>query len=85
MHIHDIFTPRDYPEKWVLNEGRLYNEQYLLEAFISYNRHYRVIASLNHLWREYPDELMSVCPILSNYPEHEPSSFWMVKRTDGSA
>lgn len=82
VHIHDIFTPRDYPETWVLNENRLYNEQYLLEAFISYNPYYSVIGSLNHLWREYPDELRAACPILSNYPGYEPSSFWMVKRTE---
>lgn len=80
VHIHDIFTPRDYPEAWVLKENRLYNEQYLLEAFMSYNPQYSVIGSLNHLWKEHPDKLRSVCPILSKYPEYEPSSFWMVKR-----
>ena len=32
VHIHDIFTPRDYPESWVKKDVRLWNEQYLLEA-----------------------------------------------------
>ena len=37
VHVHDIFTPRDYPSAWVLDERRLYNEQYILEAFLSFN------------------------------------------------
>ena len=35
VHIHDIFTPRDYPDEWLIDEVKLWNEQYLLEAFLS--------------------------------------------------
>src|SRR5690606_29222842 len=43
VHIHDIFTPFDYPEDWVKDHVRLWNEQYLLEAFLSFNRDFRIV------------------------------------------
>src|SRR5262249_33961193 len=27
VHIHDIFTPRDYPDRWLVDEVRFWNEQ----------------------------------------------------------
>jgi len=32
--MHDIFLPRDYPERWSNKEKRWYNEQYLLCVYI---------------------------------------------------
>ena len=32
IHIHDIFSPKDYPNEWVVEEVRFWNEQYLLEG-----------------------------------------------------
>jgi len=80
VHVHDIFTPGDYLEKWVLEDVRFWNEQYLLEAFLSLNVRFEVIAALNYLLRHYPDELLSVCPVLKEQLSHrEPGSFWMRK------
>jgi hypothetical protein len=80
IHIHDIFTPRDYLERWVLDESKLYNEQYLMEAFLSYNDQFRIIGSLNHLWHHHRGKLGQVCPILlKQAPEYEPGSFWLVR------
>lgn len=78
VHVHDIFTPRDYLEQWVLEDVRFWNEQYLLEAFLSLNVRFEVIAALNFLMRHYPDELLSVCPVLREQVSHrEPGSFWI--------
>jgi hypothetical protein len=41
IHIHDIFPGFEYPEQW-LREGRAWNEQYLLRAFLQYNEHFHV-------------------------------------------
>jgi hypothetical protein len=43
VHIHDIFTPLDYPKKFVMDNLCFWSEQYLLEAFLSYNRAFRVL------------------------------------------
>ena len=78
VHVHDIFSPRDYPEDWVSRRVRLWNEQYLLEAFLSFNEAFKIIGALNFLKHHYPDELASCCPILSEQMNsREPGSFWM--------
>lgn len=45
IHIHDIFFPHDYPKQWVLEEGRSWNEQYLLRAMLMFNPHFEVLFS----------------------------------------
>jgi hypothetical protein len=76
VHVHDIFTPRDYLPTWVLKERRLWNEQYLLEAFLSCNAHFEILAMVNYLAHEHPGELEAACPILAKEPGREPGSFW---------
>lgn len=48
VHVHDIFFPHDYPPEWLIEQRRAWNEQYLLEAFLAYNREFEVVLG-NHL------------------------------------
>lgn len=41
VHIHDVAGNLEYPREW-LDEGRAWNEQYLLRAFLMYNRAFAV-------------------------------------------
>ncbi len=41
IHIHDVAGNLDYPREW-LDEGRAWNEQYLLRAFLMNNSAYRI-------------------------------------------
>ena len=41
VHFHDVFYPFDYPSEW-LKEGRYWNENYFLRAFLSYNSEWSV-------------------------------------------
>ena len=41
IHIHDVAGNLDYPREW-LDEGRAWNEQYVLRAFLMNNRDYRI-------------------------------------------
>lgn len=75
VHVHDIFTPRNYPDSWVRDEVRFWNEQYLLEAFLTHNDSWRVLASVNHLRHEHFEALQRVCPHLTT--DHEPGSFYL--------
>lgn len=79
VHIHDIFTPKDYKDIWILEEIMFWNEQYLLEAFLSFNNHFKIIGALNYLKHNYFEELSSKCPILKKEPEKEPGSFYIRK------
>ncbi len=75
IHVHDIFSPRDYPENWLRAERRLWNEQYLLEAFLAFNNRYEIICATNWLWRHHYDALANACP-MSLTPKKGPSAFW---------
>lgn len=79
IHIHDVFTPQHYPQKWSSDEFRLWNEQYLLEAFLMFNNHFQICCALNYLRVFHPEDLLSCCPILAEDTEQIPGSFWMKK------
>lgn len=74
VHVHDIFSPRDYLENWIRGDVRFWNEQYLLEATLGNAARYEVIAALNMLKHEHYSELQRVCPYLE--PNREPGSFY---------
>jgi predicted O-methyltransferase YrrM len=75
VHVHDVFSPRDYPPEWVLDRMWLWNEQYLLEAFLSQNTSWRILAALNLLHHRHFEELRRVCPYLDT--AREPGSFYI--------
>lgn len=75
VHVHDIFTPRDYLESWVVKERRLWDEQYLLEAFLSFNKEFEVMCAANWLWHRHRAAISSACPVLAE-EKGEPGSFW---------
>ena len=77
VHIHDIFTPRDYPVAWVVDKVRFWNEQYLMEALLSGNSDWKIIGALNFLKHDHYDQLKAVCPFLTS--DHEPASFYLEK------
>lgn len=82
VHIHDIFSPRDYPAKWLVDEILFWNEQYLLEAFLTLNRDWKVIGALNFLRHHHYEELKDKCPYLTE--DREPGSFY-IQRISGAS
>ena len=75
IHIHDIFTPRDYPSKWLKEENRFYNEQYLFEAIMDHSKRYKILLSLNLLKNDYFKDLKNNCPYLNE--NCQPSSIYL--------
>lgn len=82
VHIHDIFTPRDYPREWREDQVLFWNEQYLLEAFLSGHHDWEVVLALNFLQANHHAALAAVAPHLR--PRHVPASFYM-RRMRGDA
>jgi hypothetical protein len=74
VHVHDIFSPRDYPMEW-LEIPRFWNEQYLLEAFLTHNDAWETLLALNMLKHDRYQQLKSACPHL--HEGREPGSFYM--------
>lgn len=83
VHIHDIFSPREYPDEWVLKKVLFWNEQYLLEAFLTANREWKIIGALNYLRHNHFDELRGKSPFLRS--KDEPGSFYIQRRAQNPA
>jgi len=77
VHVHDIFSPKNYLKQWLIDEVRFWNEQYLLEAFLSHNSSWSILGALNYLHHNHYEKLKSVAPFLT--PEREPGSFYIQK------
>ncbi|MHB1349603.1 MAG: class I SAM-dependent methyltransferase [Desulfobulbaceae bacterium] len=77
VHVHDIFSPKNYLEQWLKNEVLFWNEQYLLEAFLTHNASWKIIGALNYLHHHHYEQLKVVAPFLT--PEREPGSFYIQK------
>lgn len=82
VHIHDVFSPRDYLAEWVVDKVLFWNEQYLLEAFLTFNREWKVIGALNFLQHHYYDQLKEKSPHLTK--DREPGSFY-IQRISGAS
>ena len=77
VHIHDIFSPRDYSKECVIDKVLFWNEQYLLEAFLTCNRDWKIIGALNYLHHNHYQHLKEKCPFLMQ--DREPGSFYIQK------
>jgi len=82
VHIHDIFSPRDYIQEWLKEDIKFWNEQYLLEAFLMFNPEWKIIGGLNYLKHKYPIELSNACLHLTT--DREPGSFYIQKISNSS-
>jgi len=60
-HFHDIFFPWDYPESWLREKMIFWNEQYILSAFLAFNRHFEIVLSSQYIGRELPDVTRESC------------------------
>lgn len=71
VHVHDIFFPHDYPAEWLLKRRLALNEQYLLEAFLSFNPAFAPQLANHWLCLDYADDAARLCSAPAG------SSFWM--------
>jgi len=79
IHVHDIFFPHDYPAEWVLGQRRVWNEQYVLDAFLACNTAFKPTCCVQWLWSEHRDELRAAWSpaIVDAGGTQGPASFWM--------
>lgn len=74
IHIHDVFFPFEYPKDWVL-EGRSWNEDYFLKAFLMYNPYFKTLLFSDYLHRFYPHVFKEMPLCYKNTG----GNFWMKK------
>jgi hypothetical protein len=87
VHIHDIFLPFEYRRDWVLDEFRFWTEQYLLQAFLTFNSEFEVLMANSYLAHGYLEDLKAAFPSLEKLKATVPNSvrfrggsFWMRRK-----
>ena len=59
VHVHDVFPGFEYPRAWI-EEGRAWNENYLLRAFLQFNSAFEIVLHPNLMHRIAKDTLYSL-------------------------
>lgn len=67
VHFHDVFYPFDYPTEW-LEEGRYWNENYFLRAFLSYNAEWRIVFFNTYAHLMFGDWIAENMPLCARNP-----------------
>jgi predicted O-methyltransferase YrrM len=79
VHIHDIFLPAEYPRQWVMEHRMFWNEQYLLQAFLTFNERFRVLWAGSYMHLVHGEELGRAFKSFDPR-KNRPGSFWMKRR-----
>jgi hypothetical protein len=87
VHVHDIFLPFEYRRDWVMDEFRFWSEQYLLQAFLSFNLEFEILMANRYVAHKYVDDLKVAFANLANLEAGRPASvrwrggsFWMRRK-----
>ncbi len=83
VHSHDIFLPREYPKKWILDNHWFWTEQYLLQAFLAFNSAFEVLWAAHFMRSKYLNELKTTFPCYSNMRSTDtigPGSLWIRRK-----
>jgi pterin-4a-carbinolamine dehydratase len=75
VHIHDIHANFEYPRAWV-EEGRSWNENYLMRAFLMHNREWRIELHAATLAECAAEQLLPLVPAVG---QNVGGSLWLRK------
>ena len=85
VHVHDIFLPSDYPRSAVLQNLWFWSEQYLLQAFLAFNRDFEVLWGASAMQLAHARVLEQSFPNWTNsYTEMPVSKRRFIPTPDGS-
>ncbi len=62
VHVHDIFLPSDYPRETVLRNMCFWSEQYMLQAFLSFNSSFEVVWASSAMQTFHREALDAIFP-----------------------
>lgn len=76
VQIHDICLPYEYPDKFIFRDRLFFNEQYVLQAFLTGNHDFEVMWASLFMHRRHSDQVRAA---FASYDPKlaEPASFWI--------
>ena len=78
IHFHDVFDGFEYPDAWVLDENRSWNELYALRAFLMNNSKYKIMLMNSTVAKNYPDEARTIS---HDFMKNPGGALWLRKGT----
>jgi len=63
IHFHDVFFPFEYPKQWIIEDGRYWNEDYMLRCFLQFNASFKIILWNQFLGTCHPESLEAAMPL----------------------
>lgn len=83
VHFHDVLWPFEYPKVW-LDDGRAWNEAYLLRAFLQYNAAFEILYFNSYIAIQHTDRLRQSLPDALKTPSSAVTpgntSLWLRKK-----
>ena len=76
VHVHDIFYPFEYLRAWI-EEGRAWNEIYLLRAFLQYNSEFEIVLMNTYMEEFHEDFFAEHMPLCLQNPG---GSIWLRRK-----
>lgn len=83
IHVHDVSLPYEYSQVYAMNPAfrQFWTEQYLLQAFLSCNDHFKIHLAMHFLMMEYKDIFMAAFPHYDPQQRAVSGSFWMQRKS----
>jgi len=83
VHWHDIVLPGEYWKDWVKGRNWFFAEQYLLHAFLQFNREFEIVWASRYMHLKHAEAITKVFPYFQ--PDaHRITSFWVRRIAPGS-
>jgi thymidine kinase len=79
VQVRGVFLPDEYPEDWVRDQRRFWNEQYLLQAFLAFNDAWEVLLANNYLAYHHSQEMKKAFP---KSPWWGGGGFWIRRKSE---
>jgi len=81
VHIHDIHLPDPYPRVYFEENRYVWNEQYLLQAFLCHNAAFRVLLPCWLIHKKHDDVFRRAFPAYDPARHRPGSSLWIQRKT----
>jgi predicted O-methyltransferase YrrM len=80
IHIHDIQFPYEYSKSYALENHWFWQEQYLVQSFLMYNRCFKILWCASYMHYKYRDLMAR---FFSPYPQNRvPTSLYIQKKAE---
>ncbi|WP_411287588.1 class I SAM-dependent methyltransferase [Phenylobacterium sp.] len=76
VHFHDTFFPFEYPEAWIFEARRSWNELYILRAFLTDNPAWEIVFFNDYFARRHPQAAAA----LPGFQANPGGGLWLRKR-----